>query len=115
MIEARFKAKDGVLSFSMEGHAGSGAPGHDLVCSAASVLVYTAAQIVSIMHHDGKLECKPVLKLDSGDSLIEIRPKADYYDEALYTLYHSEVGLLLIQNRYPEFVRVIPFGGNNNV
>lgn len=112
MIEAKFNASDGVISFRMEGHAGSGAPGHDLVCSAASVLVYTAAQIVSIMHHDGKLERKPVLKLDSGDSLIVIRPRSDYYDEALYTLYHSEVGLLLLQNRYPEYVRVIPFGGS---
>lgn len=111
MLKARFQTDDRTqVSLRMEGHAGAGEPGHDLVCAAASILTYTAAQIAIQMHHDGKLTGEPVIRLESGDSLIVIRPKDEFYDEALYALYSAGVGMILLQHRYPEHVHVTQFG-----
>jgi len=41
MIKAVYDRKENKIT--VEGHAYSGEPGHDLICAAASVLIYTIA------------------------------------------------------------------------
>ena len=45
MIKASFtRTEDKTFLFKIDGHAGQNDKGHDIVCSAASILAYTLAQ-----------------------------------------------------------------------
>lgn len=97
------------IRLRVSGHAGAAKKGEDLVCAAASILTYTLAQTAIIMDHDKKLRRTPNIKLDEGDAVITVRPKKAYYDEALYAFYHCEIGFAILEQNYPEFVKIIPF------
>lgn len=112
MIHAVFELNDkfDTICLRVNGHAGSAQYGHDIVCAAASILTYTLAQIALILDNDRKLRREPKTKLADGDTVITIRPKREYYDEALYAFYNCEVGFTLLAQNYPDFVKVTPFG-----
>lgn len=112
MIEAVFELNDKLdtICLHVSGHAGSAEAGHDLVCAAASILTYTLAQIALILDADKKLRREPKTKLTDGETVITVRPKREYYDEALYAFYNCEVGMTLLAQNYPDFVKVTPFG-----
>lgn len=112
MIQVSFsEARDrNVLSLRLQGHAGQAPHGFDLVCAAASILTYTAAQVACDMFSDGKLASQPCLRLKKGDALVVVRPKAEFYDEALYALYIAQVGFFLLSRNYPQYVRLSAFG-----
>lgn len=94
----------------MKGHAGQAAAGKDIVCAAASILAYTVAQTVSYMFSDGKLRRKPCIRLSKGDALVTVRPRQEYYDEALYAFFVAQVGYSLLAKNYPQFVKLSMFG-----
>lgn len=111
MLEAVFELNENLdtICLRVSGHAGAAKKGHDLVCAAASILAYTLAQIALIMDNDKKLRRTPKIKLNEGDTVITVRPKREYYDEALYAFYHSEIGFSILAGNYPNFVKITPF------
>lgn len=112
MIQVTFEEdrENRVLVLRMRGHAGHAPEGQDVVCAAASILAYTAAQIASDMFADGKLRRKPCIRLERGDAVVSLRPTEAYYDEALYALYVTQVGYYLLAKNYPTSVRLSAFG-----
>lgn len=72
MIEVVYDRK--ALSLSVKGHAQSGEPGHDLVCAAASILVYTLASNVLNIADDKKHIRRPNINIEEGDASISCTP-----------------------------------------
>lgn len=99
-----------VIILRMKGHAQFADAGKDVICAAASILVYTVAQTVSYMFSDGKLRRKPCIRLAKGDALVAVRPREDYYEEALYAFFIAQVGYGLLARNYPQFVKLSLFG-----
>ena len=58
MITAKFYCKPdrGTIHMEIRGHSGSAPKGEDLICSAATMLAYTAAQAIQFMSEQGKLK-----------------------------------------------------------
>ena len=112
MIHIKFgKSEDGkTIDLTMNGHAGYADEGQDIVCSAASILAYTAAQVVRWMHEDGKLQNNPKINLEPGDIQIVCTPKEDALQEALHTYSVVQVGCRLLAQTYSEFVSLKMFG-----
>lgn len=112
MITVKFwKSDDGKsIALTMNGHAGYAERGQDIVCSAASILAYTAAQIVLWMHDEGKLKKKPNIHMEPGNIQIVCKPKEDAFPEALHTYSVLQVGCRLLAQTYPEFVSLKMFG-----
>ncbi len=61
---------------TVEGHAHSGDPGHDLVCASASILAYTLASFVKNTHKAKQVK-KPILQLKPGDAVVSCKPKRE--------------------------------------
>ena len=62
---------------TMEGHAHSGTPGHDLVCAGASAMAYTLAANVGNMETNGQVRDVTVV-LEPGKAEISCRAKSKY-------------------------------------
>jgi uncharacterized protein YsxB (DUF464 family) len=113
MVKVKFRTHDATryLRLTVEGHAGSDDPGHDLVCAMASILAYTVAQMVQAMEHHGDLVGKPCINLNDGDATILIRCKNDdVYAEARHTFLVAETGYRLLAHNYPQYVELKSVG-----
>ena len=110
MIQVRFEKDGKNIILTVQGHSEQAEMGQDIVCSAASILAYTVAQMVADMGESGKLKKKPHIRLDSGDSAITCKPTKQYYNEALHTYTVAQTGCELLAHTYPEYVRVTKFG-----
>ena len=75
MIQVTIGDRDGVLWLSMAGHAGAAPKGQDIVCAAATMLMYTAAQAALDMGSRGELQTSPSVKLDDGSAGVGLRPQ----------------------------------------
>ena len=86
---------------TIEGHAQSGEPGHDLVCASASILAYTLAASVANMSASKQVrDAKISLKEGAG----EIYCKAVKRFEAPVTLIFDTLcaGYELLARNYPD-------------
>ena len=110
MIQVRFEKDGKNIILTVQGHSGQAEIGQDIVCSAASILAYTVAQMVTEMGESGKMKKKPHIRLDSGDSAITCKPTKQYYGEALHTYTVAQTGYELLAHTYPDYVRVTKFG-----
>lgn len=112
MIQVRFeKSEDGkTIILTLKGHSEQAEMGQDIVCSAASILAYTVAQMVTTMREEGKLKKNPHIRMDSGDATITCKPTKQYFNEALLTYRVAQTGYDLLAHTYPEYVRVTKFG-----
>lgn len=81
-------------SIRVQGHAGAGEPGYDLVCASASALLWTLYANVEQQSDDFTADMR------SGDALIAVRDKDLSCFDTIMTGYKW-----LAQN-YPEFIRV---------
>ncbi len=110
MLKVAFE-KDGMeLTLRVIGHAGQADIGHDIVCSACSILAYTVAQLVKAAGDVEDLKYTPEIKLDSGDAVISCIPKEDTYCTILGIYMFAEVGYKLLAHNFPQFVELKPFG-----
>lgn len=71
MIEICYKPKE--FCVSVKGHAGTAPKGHDLVCSAASILALTLAEDVRKLEEIGAVQDMSV-RLEDGDAEIKCSP-----------------------------------------
>ena len=91
----------------VEGHAGHGDVGHDLVCASASILAYTIAQIVKAMDAHKDFAEPPVLKLESGDAEVLCRAKDDYiFAELVQNFFVIMTGYELLAHNYAQYVQI---------
>lgn len=97
------------LCMRVEGHAGHGPKGHDVVCAGASMYAFGIAQVLQNMGRDGKLETDPVINVSDGRLSISVVPKDGFFAEALHTMYVGQVGFGILAEAYPEHARLIPF------
>ena len=111
MITASFEKSEGkFINLSVIGHAGQAEIGKDIVCSAASILMYTVAQTLKQMHKQGWLKKKPHINLTEGRGVITCVPKKEYYEECLMVFFVAEMGYTLLAKNYPQYVAIKPFG-----
>ena len=111
MIQAAFYTdkSSGSISLKLSGHAGAANKGHDIICSAASMLAYTVAQTAQYMYAEGGLRKKPRIDIADGNATIVVKPKDDSYAEALHTFFVAQVGFSLLAHNYPQFVELKSF------
>lgn len=65
------------MRLTVQGHAGSGEVGHDLVCASASILVYTLASFAKNTYKARQVK-KLKVRLDEGDAEISFKAKPRY-------------------------------------
>lgn len=104
MIEIRFNPKGNILR--IDGHADFN-PGNDIVCSAVSVLCYTLAQNYQNYYDRGTLVKKPYFKFESGKAVVSATPKKEFEDVFAVMVNAVLTGFLLLQNQYPENVKLV--------
>ena len=103
MLKIEYTVREEILSLQLEGHAGAGKWGSDIVCAAASVLTYTAAAVAQQLFREGKLTQRPQIRLEPGASglILENCPATRQLLDVICTGY----GLLAV--RYPKNVLLI--------
>lgn len=108
MLRIEMARYGGTYILRLEGHAGQADVGQDVVCAAASILCYTAAQTALDLYDAGKLRKKPRVDVEAGDSTVTICPKRDKVAEVLIALRTIETGFALLAHHYPEYVSFTP-------
>ena len=86
---------------TVEGHAGAGPEGHDLVCASASALALTLAGNVSYMEAQEAVH-SVIINLDSGNAEIQCTPYRRYKDSVQQIFRAICVGFELLATKYPE-------------
>ena len=86
---------------TVEGHAGAGPEGHDLVCASASALALTLAGNVSYMEAHEAVH-SVIINLDSGNAEIQCTPYRRYKDSVQQIFRAICVGFELLATKYPE-------------
>ena len=101
MIQAVYDKEN--HSLTMDGHAGAGPIGYDLVCSSASILAYTLGANVSQMEALGQAEVMH-LDLQSGHAEIVCKPGAK--SAAIVGLVFDAicVGFEMLARTYPQYI-----------
>ena len=95
------------IHFEVKGHAGQAERGHDIVCSAVSILVYTVAHIFMTMEIEGDFSEIPCIELQSGDTVIDAICKDDNaFGEAVRAIFYASTGCRLLQATYPQYVQL---------
>lgn len=95
-------------SLTVKGHAGQAEKGHDIVCSAASILAYTVAQIVKAMEFNGDLTEPAEIRLDEGDAVITVKTKTNVlFAELMHTFFVAKTGYRILAHNYPKYVQLI--------
>lgn len=86
---------------TVEGHAGSGPKGHDLVCSAVSALALTLAGNVSHMQAQDAVH-GVIIELKEGKAEIQCTPYRRYKDSVEQIYRAICVGFELLATKYPD-------------
>ena len=85
---------------TVEGHAGSGPDGHDLVCASVSALALTLAGNVSHMESQDAVY-GVIIKLEEGNAEIQCTPYRRYKDSVAQIYRAICVGFELLATKYP--------------
>ena len=101
MIEVTYHREYGRVT--IEGHANSGDPGHDLVCAGVSALAYTLAANVGNLEARGMVR-RPTVVLEPGKAEIEAKPKPSHKATAALIFQSVCVGFEVLADSYPEYV-----------
>lgn len=99
MIKAIYYRK--INRLVMEGHAGAGAVGEDLVCAAASMIAYTLAANVDRLVECGQAR-EPVISIKEGDTVITCNAVRRYRDVVTLVFDSVLMGLGLLAAKHPQ-------------
>lgn len=101
MIKATYYRRYNRLT--IEGHARSGEPGHDLVCAGASTLAYTLAANVANLEAQGHAR-NVIMKLESGDAEISCTVRGGAM-AIVARIYEAVcVGFEILARDYPQYI-----------
>ena len=103
MLKITYTEGEGSLCIRLEGHAGAGKWGSDLVCAAASILTYTAAAAARQLYRQGALQIPPHIRLQPGLATVAL----ERCDAARGLLDVICTGYGLLAVRYPKHVHLI--------
>lgn len=107
MISVQIRESGDSFTLKVDGHAGAAEAGKDIVCAAASMLTFTAAQSARFMKAENKLRRKPEFRQEQGDAELVVKPKKAYMGEARVIFRTVLTGYLLLAQNYPEYVQVV--------
>ena len=99
MIEVIYNRK--YHRVTVTGHAHSGESGHDLVCAAASALVYTLAGNIGTLYTQDSVK-SPVIRLQEGDAELSCVPVSRMKHVVMLIFDAICTGFELLQTYYPE-------------
>ncbi len=94
----------GEYRLRIEGHAGAGKPGEDLVCAAVTALAWT---LIDALEQDDDFRAE--IFLDQTAGIMDLRCDPDSDEAAEKCRYLLEIicgGLKLLEEHYPAHVRV---------
>ena len=94
-----YKTEEGIVAFSVKGHAGYAEEGYDIVCSAVSVLTLNAANSVE------NLTGEPY-KVKQSDGDLKFRLEGQPTKETELLLQSMLLGLKGIEEEYPKYLKV---------
>lgn len=101
MIQVTYHRKYHRLT--VEGHAQSGEPGHDLVCAAASTLAYTLAANVANMADHAQVR-GPVMDLNPGKAQVSCNPVSRFQSTVTLIFDAVCVGFELLAANYKDYI-----------
>lgn len=110
MTNVRIKSDKGYAKIIIKGHAGYGMmnhlpEGHDIVCAAISMLGQTLVQRLMDMSDERKVIIHN-LRYEPGEINIRVLAKRGNRDELENTIKTVETGMMLIQEQYPDYIKV---------
>lgn len=108
-VEFSYSKQNKSVTLKIDGHAGAAPKGEDTVCASISMLGYTFAKYIYDMKLKKRLKKEPVIELEDGSFYISARVRADDFAEALHALFVIQTGFVLLENKYPEYVRIKRF------
>ena len=88
---------------TVEGHAGCGPKGHDLVCASVSALALTLAGNVAYMRAQDAVHSE-IIKLEEGNAEIQCTPYRRYKDSVEQVFRSICVGFELLSTKYPDHI-----------
>lgn len=111
MTTAKFSLlmAEGAIVMDIRGHAGWAELGKDPVCAGASTLAMTVAQCVRDMEDAGKLIKKAHITIGNGRVTVVAKPQPEYFHEALHLFWLGQRGFQILEESYPEHVRLKAF------
>jgi uncharacterized protein YsxB (DUF464 family) len=86
-------------TLTVSGHAGYAERGKDIVCEAVTSQVQTLTEAIGQLAHE-----KPVFSISSGFYELDLE---ELGDKSLFLVSAFMVGMRLLQDGYPEHVKVI--------
>ena len=88
---------------TIEGHALSGTPGHDLVCAGASTLAYTLAANVGNLKANGHVQ-DVIVSLEPGKAEISCRPRSGARAITQHIFTSVCIGFELLARDNPQYI-----------
>lgn len=86
---------------TIEGHAGSGEAGHDLVCASVSILAYTLCSLVLNLGEGGYAN-NVVTDMKEGYADISCEPNKDVESSIGFAFASICAGFRILEHKYPE-------------
>lgn len=108
MIDIKFYKKGKQICMTVQGHAGTAPKGEDLVCAAATMLVYTLAQAVQFLQEQGCFRKRPKMEITDGYAFISAVPGKSVEAEVLMAFWVAQAGAYVLERNYPQAVKLIP-------
>ena len=110
MIHAMFTQdpEKGSVQMEMQGHAMTAPKGEDLVCAAATMVVYTLAQAVQFLYEQDRFLGKPKMQIVDGYANIVAYPKPNATAETLMAFWVAQAGAYVLERNYPGAVSLMP-------
>jgi uncharacterized protein YsxB (DUF464 family) len=102
MINITFNAK--TMELSVNGHAGYGKKGKDIVCSAISTLFYALGE--NLYESIEMLEEAPIFKDEEGEGYIVCTPKKEYEGNIALIYRTILIGMQMVANSYKKNVKL---------
>lgn len=110
MITIKLSRNFEKLSVRLEvsGHAGQAEKGHDIVCSAVSILTYTFATVIKELDFSERLAEPAIVEMTSGSAVIQAVCRfTNNFSKVIIAMDTVEKGYELIEDKYPEYVELI--------
>ena len=100
MVNITFNPNE--FKLEIKGHAGQDEKGHDIVCSALSILFFTLAQSLNLSER--MLEESPSIHMEYGNGQVKCQPKAEYVGNISLVYWTIMNGIELLVNEYPQYI-----------
>lgn len=104
MVTVEYARTDKAFCLQVYGHARTAPKGEDLVCCAASTLIYTAAQSALDLYEDCALRQFPDTVMESGNAQVAAVAVPESLERVEQMFRTVATGLEMLARQYPEYV-----------